>query len=239
MDPTQRVGNYPLGPNWCSVNINIPVNWEEHLIRWYSTLAIIRQAIRTYVAWPQALVILFVLFLNREGLIHSHKSEWRCQNEHVFSFSLVEEQEVKGIWRKLKSQTSTQLIATTFSQLTLETEGTKLWTPVVWFNCGCSPHANAYSHHVYNELKMLERFWQLIKEKEIGIFELQWYDCCMVKALASLHKQWLELGLMIKRDEKVVYVVVGVFFSTFFYFSFLLVGGDPRSDVILWMTMKA
>ncbi|KAI0492510.1 hypothetical protein KFK09_026783 [Dendrobium nobile] len=52
MDPEHKVGNYPLGPNWCAVHINIPVNWEEHLIRPYSTLT----AIGTYVAWPQALV---------------------------------------------------------------------------------------------------------------------------------------------------------------------------------------
>ncbi|KAL0925531.1 hypothetical protein M5K25_003876 [Dendrobium thyrsiflorum] len=57
MDPTHRVGNYPLGPNWCSVHINIPVTWEEHLIRPYSTLTTIGQAIGTYVAWPQAFVV--------------------------------------------------------------------------------------------------------------------------------------------------------------------------------------
>ncbi|KAI0492123.1 hypothetical protein KFK09_026388 [Dendrobium nobile] len=55
MDPTHMVGNYPLGQNWCSIHINIPVNWEEHLIRPYSTLTIIGHAIGTYVAWPQAL----------------------------------------------------------------------------------------------------------------------------------------------------------------------------------------
>ncbi|KAL0923298.1 hypothetical protein M5K25_007349 [Dendrobium thyrsiflorum] len=80
------------------------------------------------------------------------------------------------------------------------------------------PHANAYSHHVYNELKMLERFGGRnfvikyecsfkngesecfvlehvehdrpeILKKEISMFELQWYGFCMFKALTSLHKQ--------------------------------------------------
>ncbi|KAL0928621.1 hypothetical protein M5K25_000526 [Dendrobium thyrsiflorum] len=77
------------------------------------------------------------------------------------------------------------------------------------------PHLNAYSHHVYNELKMLEQFgglnfvikyecsfkyrdseWFILEhveherpEKEIGKYELQWYGFCMFKALASLHKQ--------------------------------------------------
>ncbi|PKU76322.1 hypothetical protein MA16_Dca025111 [Dendrobium catenatum] len=59
MDPTHMTGNYPLGPNWCSVHISIPVNWEEHLIRLYSTLTTIGHAIGTYVAWPQALVSIF------------------------------------------------------------------------------------------------------------------------------------------------------------------------------------
>lgn len=80
------------------------------------------------------------------------------------------------------------------------------------------PHANANSHHVYNELKMLERFGGRnfvikyecsfkngdsecfvlehvehdrpeILKKEISLFELQWYGFCMFRALASLHKQ--------------------------------------------------
>ncbi|KAI0516538.1 hypothetical protein KFK09_009215 [Dendrobium nobile] len=50
MDPTHRVGNYLLGPNWCSVHINILVNWKEHLIRPYSTLTTIEQTIGTYVS---------------------------------------------------------------------------------------------------------------------------------------------------------------------------------------------
>ncbi|KAK8964345.1 Calcium-dependent protein kinase 22 [Platanthera guangdongensis] len=80
------------------------------------------------------------------------------------------------------------------------------------------PHANAHSHHVNNEMKMLERFGGRnfvikyegsfkngdsecfvlehvehdrpeILKKEIGLFELQWYGFCMFRALASLHKQ--------------------------------------------------
>ncbi|XP_020094583.1 probable serine/threonine-protein kinase cdc7 isoform X2 [Ananas comosus] len=80
------------------------------------------------------------------------------------------------------------------------------------------PHANAHSHHVKNEMKMLERFGGrnfVIKfegsfssgdaecfvlehvehdrpevlKKEINVYELQWYGYCMFRALASLHKQ--------------------------------------------------
>ncbi|KAF0930101.1 hypothetical protein E2562_030276 [Oryza meyeriana var. granulata] len=80
------------------------------------------------------------------------------------------------------------------------------------------PHANAHSHHVNNELKMLERFGgknNVIKyegsfrsgdlecfvlehvehdrpenlKKEIGVSDLQWYGYCLFKALASLHNQ--------------------------------------------------
>ncbi|WOL07624.1 hypothetical protein Cni_G16369 [Canna indica] len=88
------------------------------------------------------------------------------------------------------------------------------------------PHANAHSHHVNNEMKMLERFGGrnfVIKyegsfkngnsecfvlehvehdrpevlKKEITIFELQWYGYCMFRALASLHKQGI-----VHRDVK-------------------------------------
>ncbi|KAJ1296222.1 hypothetical protein BS78_01G283300 [Paspalum vaginatum] len=80
------------------------------------------------------------------------------------------------------------------------------------------PHPNAHSHHVNNELKMLERFGgqnYVIKyecslksgeldcfvlehvvhdrpeilKKDIALLELQWYGYCLFRALASLHKQ--------------------------------------------------
>ncbi|KAI3905131.1 hypothetical protein MKX01_017377 [Papaver californicum] len=80
------------------------------------------------------------------------------------------------------------------------------------------PHEKAHAHHMYNELKMLERFGGknfVIKyegsfksgnsecfvlehvdhdrpealKKKIDIYELQWYGYCMFRALASLHKQ--------------------------------------------------
>ncbi|WVZ57655.1 hypothetical protein U9M48_008015 [Paspalum notatum var. saurae] len=80
------------------------------------------------------------------------------------------------------------------------------------------PHPNAHSHHVNNELKMLERFGgqnYVIKyecslksgdldcfvlehvehdrpeilKRDIALLELQWYGYCLFRALASLHKQ--------------------------------------------------
>ncbi|XP_058085691.1 uncharacterized protein LOC131233107 [Magnolia sinica] len=88
------------------------------------------------------------------------------------------------------------------------------------------PHANAHTHHVNNEMKMLERFGGrnfVIKyegsftsgnsecfvlehvehdrpevlKREIDIPELQWYGYCMFKALASLHKHGI-----VHRDVK-------------------------------------
>ncbi|KAK1305922.1 hypothetical protein QJS10_CPA10g00996 [Acorus calamus] len=88
------------------------------------------------------------------------------------------------------------------------------------------PHATSYSHHVNNELKMLERFGGrnfVIKyegsfksgdsdclvlehvehdrpevlKRDINIFELQWYGYCMFRALSSLHKQGI-----VHRDVK-------------------------------------
>ncbi|XXG78028.1 hypothetical protein AAC387_Pa08g2055 [Persea americana] len=80
------------------------------------------------------------------------------------------------------------------------------------------PHANAHTHHVNNELKMLERFGGrnfVIKyggsfksgnadcfvlehvehdrpevlKRQIDASDLQWYGYCLFRALASLHKQ--------------------------------------------------
>lgn len=80
------------------------------------------------------------------------------------------------------------------------------------------PHPNAHSHHVNNELKILERFGGKncvikyecslksgdldcfvlehvehdrpeILKKDITLLELQWYGHCLFRALASLHKQ--------------------------------------------------
>ncbi|XP_073130581.1 uncharacterized protein [Henckelia pumila] len=88
------------------------------------------------------------------------------------------------------------------------------------------PHVNANRNHVYNELKMLERFGGknfVIKfegslkngnsdclvlehvehdrpevlKKEIDVFQLQWYGYCMFRALAGLHKQGI-----VHRDVK-------------------------------------
>ncbi|KAL5224251.1 hypothetical protein ABZP36_010890 [Zizania latifolia] len=88
------------------------------------------------------------------------------------------------------------------------------------------PHANAHSHHVSNELKILERFGGkncVIKyessfrsgdlecfvlehvnhdrpenlKKEIDVFDLQWYGYCLFRALTSLHKQGI-----VHRDVK-------------------------------------
>ncbi|XP_042506845.1 probable serine/threonine-protein kinase pkgA isoform X3 [Macadamia integrifolia] len=88
------------------------------------------------------------------------------------------------------------------------------------------PHANAHTHHVNNELKMLDRFGGRnfviryegsfksgnsecfilehvehdrpeVLEREIDIFQLQWYGYCMFRALANLHKQGI-----VHRDVK-------------------------------------
>ncbi|KAJ4956634.1 hypothetical protein NE237_013417 [Protea cynaroides] len=88
------------------------------------------------------------------------------------------------------------------------------------------PHSNAHTHHVNNELKMLERFGGRnfviryegsfksgnsecfilehvehdrpeVLKREIDIFHLQWYGYCMFRALATLHKQGI-----VHRDVK-------------------------------------
>ncbi|KAH6835913.1 hypothetical protein C2S53_019369 [Perilla frutescens var. hirtella] len=52
IDPNQDVGGKRLGLNWCEVQISIPIEWDEDLIRPYSNLS----TIGTCVAWPRHLV---------------------------------------------------------------------------------------------------------------------------------------------------------------------------------------
>ncbi|KAH6826730.1 hypothetical protein C2S53_017808 [Perilla frutescens var. hirtella] len=56
VDPNQDVGGKRLGLNWCEVQISIPVEWDEDLIRPYSNLSTIGDAIGTCIAWPRHLV---------------------------------------------------------------------------------------------------------------------------------------------------------------------------------------
>lgn len=63
--PDQYVGGRRLGSNWCAVQISVPMEWDEDLIRPYSNFSTIGDAIGTSVAWPCHLVIsLFQLFLS-------------------------------------------------------------------------------------------------------------------------------------------------------------------------------
>ena len=52
MNPQKLVGQHVLGPNWCEVCIQIIVAGEEHLVRPYSTLHTIGDALGCSVAWP-------------------------------------------------------------------------------------------------------------------------------------------------------------------------------------------
>lgn len=63
--PDQYVGGRRLGSNWCAVQISVPMEWDEDLIRPYLNFSTIGDAIGTSVAWPCHLVIsLFKLFLS-------------------------------------------------------------------------------------------------------------------------------------------------------------------------------
>lgn len=62
INPDQHVGGRRLGSNWYGVQIAVPIEWDEDLIRPYSNFSTIGDAIGTCVAWPHHLVILLSQF---------------------------------------------------------------------------------------------------------------------------------------------------------------------------------
>lgn len=66
IDPDQNVGGKRLGLNWCEVQISVPIEWDEDLIRPYSNLSTIGDAIGTCIAWPLNLVIISTRYLNSQ-----------------------------------------------------------------------------------------------------------------------------------------------------------------------------
>ncbi|KAH6822402.1 hypothetical protein C2S53_007729 [Perilla frutescens var. hirtella] len=57
IDPNHDVGGKRLGVNCCEVLIYVPIEWDEDLIRPYSNLSTIGEAIGTCIAWPHHLVV--------------------------------------------------------------------------------------------------------------------------------------------------------------------------------------
>ncbi|XP_057772090.1 uncharacterized protein LOC130991736 isoform X2 [Salvia miltiorrhiza] len=56
VDPDQYVGGRRLGSNWYGVQISVPIEWDEDLIRPFSNFSTIGDAVGNCVAWPHHLV---------------------------------------------------------------------------------------------------------------------------------------------------------------------------------------
>lgn len=56
MDASTRVGRQKLGANWCEIHVELPIIWDEHLMRPYAGLKTVGDAIGTTSAWPISLV---------------------------------------------------------------------------------------------------------------------------------------------------------------------------------------
>ncbi|GKB56559.1 transposase, Tnp1/En/Spm-like protein [Tanacetum coccineum] len=52
LDPNEIVGGEEMGPNWCKVNVQVPIKRGEHLVRRYGLFVTIDDAIGATVAWP-------------------------------------------------------------------------------------------------------------------------------------------------------------------------------------------
>ncbi|KAG5535715.1 hypothetical protein RHGRI_023467 [Rhododendron griersonianum] len=57
MDPSTEVGGEELGANWCEIHVQVPILWDEHLMRPYGGLKTVGDAIGTPIAWPISLVV--------------------------------------------------------------------------------------------------------------------------------------------------------------------------------------
>jgi TNP1/EN/SPM transposase len=70
--PNKEVGGKRLGPYWCEVQISAPIQWDSELIRPYSNLSTVGDAIGVSVAWPRHLVNIqskasYTIFFNMLG----------------------------------------------------------------------------------------------------------------------------------------------------------------------------
>ncbi|XP_058209843.1 uncharacterized protein LOC131322515 isoform X2 [Rhododendron vialii] len=57
MDPSTEIGGEELGANWCEIHVQVPILWDEHLMRPYGGLKTVGDAIGTPIAWPISLVV--------------------------------------------------------------------------------------------------------------------------------------------------------------------------------------
>ncbi|KAJ0474401.1 putative transposase, Tnp1/En/Spm [Helianthus annuus] len=52
LDPNDLVGGTEIRPEWCKVNVQVPIKKDENLVRPYSLFSTIQDCIGTSIAWP-------------------------------------------------------------------------------------------------------------------------------------------------------------------------------------------
>lgn len=56
LDSSKELGGEELGANWCEIDVQLPIKWNEHLMRPHGGLKTVGDAIGTPIAWPISLV---------------------------------------------------------------------------------------------------------------------------------------------------------------------------------------
>ncbi|KAH7835197.1 hypothetical protein Vadar_023734 [Vaccinium darrowii] len=56
LDPSKELDGEELGANWCEIDVQLPIKWNEHLMRPYRGLKTVGDAIGTPIAWPISLI---------------------------------------------------------------------------------------------------------------------------------------------------------------------------------------
>ncbi|KAJ0652868.1 putative transposase, Tnp1/En/Spm [Helianthus annuus] len=52
LDPNDLVGGTEIGPEWCEVNVQVPIKKDENLVRPYGLFSTIQDCIGASIAWP-------------------------------------------------------------------------------------------------------------------------------------------------------------------------------------------
>ncbi|KAM0008555.1 putative transposase, Tnp1/En/Spm [Helianthus debilis subsp. tardiflorus] len=52
LDPNDLVGGTEIGPEWCEVNVQLPIKKDENLVRPYRLFSTIQDCIGASITWP-------------------------------------------------------------------------------------------------------------------------------------------------------------------------------------------
>ncbi|KAH0459076.1 hypothetical protein IEQ34_011890 [Dendrobium chrysotoxum] len=122
------------------------------------------------------------------ALEYNEKIEAVNQKRKYHQNTAVELDALNTQWRELCQKSIDIQAACANIQNHIDELKRESWTELGCADGACLAAPASCSNLTLYSTKLTRAFMQILK-KEIGMFELQWYCFCMLKALASLHKQ--------------------------------------------------